>query len=150
MTNDEIELGGKGEEPYASQLREISCGRCNIAECIHNRNPRCSRDSADPLVNLKNGQWHDRIQRGDQLIEELKPRDLDPEHFEVTAFHTASRRNPRLFVTVKRRSSKEEIVLTIEVGERKVAIGNQEYALLPFESVRGLWTTAVKEFTTTV
>jgi len=147
MSDEAIRRGGQGDEPYASELRQLSCGRCYIAQCRHNTNPRCATPSSNPLVSLRNGLWDNRVDRGDQLVEKLKPEGLDSDRFEVVAFHMASRRNPRLFVYVKRRATAEELRLAIEVGTQEVRIGKDRYGLLPLSEIKELWAKAVKEFT---
>lgn len=146
MTEEEIRQGGSGQEPYASKLRQISCGRCNMADCPSNLNPRCQAFNPDPLFRLRYGQWHDRIERGEKLTEELKPNNLNPESFEIKGIYLASRRNPRIFITITRRCSGTKLELTIRVSEREFRIDESRYNLRSLEQVKALWNERIARF----
>lgn len=121
------------EEPHLTKIKGIVCRQCNIRECPFN--PR-SRPS-DGLSDLINGQYADRIKKGDdllaQLLPEAKKAELEQTGIKVIAFQMPSRKNPRIILSFTRGNKKRSV--DCEVGRRRLSTDEGEETLLSLEQV---------------
>ena len=121
------------EEPHLSKVKDIVCRRCNIRECPFNPRFRPS----DGLSDLMDGQYADRIKKGDDLLARLLPEEkkveLKQTGIEVVAFQMPSRKNPQLVFLFTRGDKTRRV--SCEVGTRRLLTDEGEETLLSLEQL---------------
>lgn len=123
----------KLEEPNLSRVRGIVCGQCNICECLFNPHFKLS----DELSGLMDGQYAQRIERGNQvlvlLLSETKRAELAQIGINVVAFQMPSRKNPKLFFSFTRNGVMRYV--NCEVGKRRLIMKDSEVILTSLEQL---------------
>ncbi len=121
------------EEPHLSKVKGIVCRQCNIRECPFN--PRFK--PSDGLSDLMDGQYADRIKKGDdllaQLLPEVKKAELEQTGIKVIAFQMPSRKNPKLIFSFTRGDKSRRV--SCEVGTRRLWTNEGEETLLSLEQL---------------
>lgn len=121
------------EEPHLTKVKGIVCRQCNIRECPFNPRFRPS----DGLSDLMDGQYADRIERGDQLLAQLLPEakktKLEQNGIKVIAFQMPSRENPKLVFSFTRNDKTHRV--SCEVGKRRLWTDEGEEALLSLKQL---------------
>lgn len=121
------------EEPHLTKVKNIVCRRCNIRECSFNPRFRPS----DGLSDLMDGQYQDRIKKGDDLIvqflPEVKKAELEQIGITVIAFQMPSRKNPKLIFSFTRGDETRRV--NCEIGTRRLWTNEGEETLLSLEQV---------------
>jgi len=121
------------EEPYFSKVKAVVCKQCNIRECPLNPHFR----SSDGLFDLKDGQYPDRVKRGEELLAQLfsaaKKSDLEQRGIQCTAFQMPSRKNPKLLFAFTFGGKTRRV--SCEVGTRRLSTDQGEEALLSLKQL---------------
>lgn len=121
------------EEPYLSEVKGIVCRQCNICECPFNPRFKLS----DGLSDLMDGQYADRIERGNRLLAQFLPEEkktkLEQVGIKVVAFQMPSRKNPKLVFAFTRNDKTRRV--SCEVGRRRLCTNEGEETLLSLEQL---------------
>ena len=133
MTDEEIVAASNEEQPALNKMRAITCRRCNDVECPLNPRFRPS----DALSDLMDGQYADRIKKGDdllaQLLPEVKKAELEQTGIKVIAFQIPSKKNPKLLFSFTRGDKSRRV--SCEVGKRRLSTDEGEETLLSLEQL---------------
>jgi len=121
------------EEPHLSKVKSIVCRQCNIRECPFNPRFRPS----DGLSDLMDGQYADRIKKGNDLLSQLLPEakkaQLEQTGIKVIAFQMPSRKNPKLVFSFTRGDKSRRV--SCEIGTRRLWTDEGEETLLSLEQL---------------
>ncbi len=121
------------EEPHLTKVKGIVCRQCHIRECPFN--PRFK--PSDSLSDLMDGQFADRIKKGDKLLAQLLPEvrktELEQTGIKVIALQMPSRKNPKLVFSFTRGDKSRRV--SCEVGTRRLWTDEGEEALLSLEQL---------------
>ena len=121
------------EEPHLTKVRGIVCRQCNIRECPFNPHFRPSGGLSD----LMDGQYADRIKKGDdllaQLLPEAKKAELEQTGIKIIALQMPSRKNPKLIFSFTRGDKSRRV--SCEVGTRRLWTDEGEETLLSLEQL---------------
>lgn len=132
------------EEPYLSQVRAIFCRGCARVECQFNLH----REPTDELRDLMNGQYADRIKKGEdllaQLLPETKKSELEQKGIESIAFQMPSRKNPQLAFSFTRGDKTRRV--SCEVGKRRIRTNDGEETLVSLEQLSQKIDEAIRAF----
>ena len=106
------------EEPHFTFVKGIVCRSCHISECQYNPHFRPS----DGLKELMEGQYADRIKKGDDLLAKIIPNakkaELKQAGIEFVALQMPSRKNPQLVFSFSRDGISRRVCC--EVGRRRL------------------------------
>src|SRR5206468_2522098 len=112
----------------------IVCRQCNVRECQFNPRYRPTGGLGD----LMDGQYADRIKRGDELLAQLLPEakksELEQAGIKVIAFQMPSRNNPKLVFSFSRDGRKRDV--DCEIGKRRLWTNEGEETLLSLEQLK--------------
>lgn len=121
------------EEPYLTSVKGIVCRQCGIRECTFNPRFKPSDDFSD----LMDGQYADRLKKGDDLLAQLLPdtkrAELEQAGVKVCAIQMASRKNPKLIFAFSCGDKNQSI--RCYVGTRRLLTNEGEKQLSSFEQV---------------
>jgi hypothetical protein len=121
------------EEPYFSKIKEVVCGPCEQNECQLNK-----RLEPSGLFGLKNGRYHERIEYGNQLLEQLLPEtrrvELQKVGIKCLTHQMPSRKNPKLLFSFTREGGSTSRV-SCEIGNRRLCTNEGETALISLEQI---------------
>lgn len=145
LSDQEIAAGHEGKEPSFTAMRNITCPGCTILHCQHN--PQAKHGVADPhFSNLLNQRWQHRVEFGALLLQELPIPKLDSERFEIRRYQIANRRNPRLCVTVRERTSNAQCSIVAEIGLKLLFINGIGSPLLDYQTYETAVLDAISAF----
>lgn len=121
------------EEPHLTKVKSIVCRGCGRWECQFN--PRFKPSGG--LGDLMDGQYADRIKKGDELLAQLLPEakktELEQQDIKVITLQIPSRKNPKLLFSFTRNDQKRDVVC--EVGKRRLWTNEGEETLLSLEQL---------------
>lgn len=121
------------EEPHLTKVKGIVCRQCNISECPFNPRFRPS----DGLSDLMDGQYAERVKKGDDLLAQLLPEakraELEQTGIKVIAFQMPSRKNPKILFSFTRNDKTRRV--SCGVGKRRLSTNEGEETLLSLEQL---------------
>jgi len=133
MSDEEIVAASKGQQPRLDQMRAITCRGCAEVRCPLNFQYRPSGGLGD----LMNGQYAERIEKGNELLARLLPEakkaELERDGIKVVAIQMISRKNPKLIFWFTRGDRTQRV--SCEVGRRRLRTNEGEEDLFSFEQL---------------